>query len=274
MEERGTDESAVVSWLKRNANYVVLAIVFTIFVLPRVSPFEGLNHYLGFFGRFSEWLLGKLETLFKDYGYYVVFIGVLVENSMFLGLFVPGAIILILAGLSAENGSINIWLVLALAITATIIGDTMSYLIGRLGWTRLLQRTGMGATIERLREPMESNRVWLILSYHLAGYSRMVGPAAAGIFRIPFRRWAPLDYAGGTIWVLLYTGVGIALGLAGVEFGDTKRLVNLLEWFLLGVFALAIFIVFVRAARRADGGGDPPGSTRRAATVSVPLDKQ
>jgi len=38
--------------------------------------------------------------------------------SRILGFLVPGAIILILAGLSAENGSINIWYVLGLAIMA------------------------------------------------------------------------------------------------------------------------------------------------------------
>jgi membrane protein DedA with SNARE-associated domain len=260
-----------VEWFRRNANVVVFGVIFALVVLPRISPWEGLNDNLRFFQRLSEWLLGKVEDLFRDYGYYVVFIGVLIENSMFLGLLVPGAIILILAGLAAENGSINIWYVFGLAIAATIIGDTLSYMIGRLGWSRVLERTGMGKAIERVRGPMESNSAWIILSYHLAGYSRVVGPAAAGIFRIPFRRWAPLDYAGGTIWVLLYTGAGVALGLGGVEFGDTKRLVQLLEWFFLGVFALAIFVAVVRSSRaRDDGPGGPrPGSAARAV---IPVD--
>ena len=68
-----------------------------------LSPFEGLNSAINdvnVFRRFSEWLIGKTEDLFREYGYYVVFFGVLAENSMFLGLFVPGAIILILGGLS------------------------------------------------------------------------------------------------------------------------------------------------------------------------------
>jgi undecaprenyl-diphosphatase len=263
-------ESATSTWMKRNASYITFAIVFLLVVVPRISPWDGLNHNLQFFQRFSEWILGKVERLFANYGYYVVFIGVLVENSMFLGLLVPGAVILILAGLAAENGSINIWYVFALAFTATIIGDTVSYLIGRLGWTRVLERTGMGPAIEKLREPMHAHSVWIILSYHLAGYSRVVGPAAAGIFRIPYRRWAPLDHAGGAIWVLLYTGIGVALGLGGVEFGDTKRTVQVLEWFFLGVFAVVIFIVFVRAARRGDRGDEAP----RAATVIVPVDEE
>ena len=268
MDASRPGENAAAEWLKRNFSYLVFAFAFIFFVLPHISPWEGLNNNLNFIQRFSEWTLGKLERLFSDYGYWVVFIGVLVENSMFLGLFVPGAIILILAGLSAENGAINIWYVLGLALVATIIGDTVSYWIGRVGWVRVLERFGMSESLERVRGPMESNQTWIILGYHLAGYSRAVGPAAAGIFRIPFRRWAPLDYAGGTIWVLLYTGIGYGLGLAGVEFGDTKRTVNILELVLLGIFAFAIFVAFAKQMR------DRAATETPRSPVIIPVDEE
>ena len=276
MDGKRAGDSAALIWFKRNANYIVFALVFLLVIFPRISPWDGLNDNLRVFQRLSVWALDKVEHLFADYGYYVVFIGVLIENSMFLGLLVPGAVILILAGLSAENGSINIWYVFALAIVATIIGDTISYTIGRLGWGRFIERTGMGAAMEKVREPMQSHTTWIILSYHLAGYSRVVGPLAAGLFRVPYRKWAPLDYAGGTIWVLLYTGAGVLLGLAGVEFGDTKRLVQLLEWFFLSVFAVAIILAYVRTMRSRNGDDDPapPSGHPRAANVVVPVDKQ
>ena len=116
MDGKRTEDSAAFAWLKRNLNYIIFALVFFLVIFPRVSPWDGLNDYLRVFQRLSVWGLDKVEQLFDDYGYYVVFIGVLVENSMFLGLLVPGAVILILAGLAAENGSINIWYVFGLAI--------------------------------------------------------------------------------------------------------------------------------------------------------------
>jgi membrane-associated protein len=236
-------------WARRNATWLMLAGVAVFIVLPRVLPWQPAAEYLNVFQRLSEWTLRHLERLFKDYGYYVVFFGVLAENSMFLGLLVPGAIILILAGLSAQNGAINIWLVLALAFAATIAGDTVSYFIGRLGWNRALQKTGMGAMMEKVREPLEHNRGWIILGYHFAGYSRVVGPAAAGLFRIPYRKWAPLDYAGGIAWVLAYTLFGVALGMFGLEFGDTKRMARLLELFFTVAVVAAIALALLREAR-------------------------
>jgi membrane protein DedA with SNARE-associated domain len=258
-------------------NWAALIVAAVFFVIPRVSPFDGLNsaiNDLNVFRRFSEWLIGKTEDLFEDYGYYVVFLGVLAENSMFLGLLVPGAIILILAGLSAENGSINLWLVVGLALTATVIGDTISYLVGRLGWARFMEKGAMGRALERVREPVESNSAWIILGYHFAGYSRVVGPVAAGLFQIPYRRWAPLDYAGGALWVITFTTVGVILGLAGVEFGDTKRMVQIVEVAIFAIFALAVVLAFLRFYQTQERPGGPsarPPGPR--STVVVPVDE-
>jgi len=261
-----------------NWSALIFAVVF--FIVPRVSPFGGLNgaiNDLNVFRRFSEWLVGKTEDLFRDYGYYVVFFGVLAENSMFIGLLVPGSVILMLGGLSAENGSINIWWILALGVAGTIVGDTLSYLTGRLGWARFMEKGAMGRALDRMREPVHSNSVWIILGYHFAGYSRLIGPVAAGLFHIPYRRWAPLDYLGATLWVIVFTSIGFIMGLAGVEFGDTKRMVQILEMGIFVVFATAIVLAFVRFNKQHEGSGDgglpvPGQGHAHPATVIVPVD--
>jgi membrane protein DedA with SNARE-associated domain len=99
----------------------------------------------------------------------------------------------------------------------------------------------------------------------------MIGPAAAGIFRIPYRRWAPLDYLGGTLWVFAFTMAGYCLGLAGVEFSDTKTVVTIIEWILFGLLVLMVLWIYGRAVRGGDRSSDQPASAR-AETVIVPVD--
>ncbi|MEX2245568.1 MAG: DedA family protein [Dehalococcoidia bacterium] len=265
-------DNPAVDWIKRNFNWFVLGFALLFVVLPRVSPYEGLNENINVFQRFTEWMLDRLETLFKDWGYYVVFLGVLAENSIFFGLIVPGSVILILGGLSAENGSINIWWVLGLGIAGTIIGDTLSYTIGRLGWTRALERGSLGDMIGRVRERMEQHTNWLILAYHFAGYSRVVGPTAAGLFRIPYRRWAPLDYAGGIAWVIAFTMLGVVVGLFGVEFGDTKTMVRLLELFFLVILGVMIFAAYSRTTRAPAEPDEEIRGGRPGAPVIIPVE--
>lgn len=267
-EQQAVDADGV-----RQVAYIVgLAAAVFFIVLPRLSPFAGLNDWINdvnVFRRLGEWTIEKTESLFADHGYWVVFVAVVLENSAFIGLLVPGSIVLILGGLAAENGSINIALVLLLGVIATIIGDTISYMSGRLGWARVFQRGAVGDALERMREPVESNSKWLILAYHFAGYSRVVGPMAAGLFRLPFRKWAPIDYAGGALWVLTFTAIGYVMGLLGVEFGDTKRMVQLVELMVLAMLVVGIYFSVGRMMR---GTGASAGGTRAQAPVVVPVE--
>ncbi|HEY4685783.1 MAG TPA: hypothetical protein VII57_07025, partial [Dehalococcoidia bacterium] len=76
-----------------------------------------------------SWLIrsaaDSVHSLYDDYGYWVVFLGTLLENTLFLGLVIPGVIVVILAGLSAEDGSISVPLAVALGIAGTVTGDTI-----------------------------------------------------------------------------------------------------------------------------------------------------
>ena len=260
--------------LKRNANWLALGFALVFFVLPYVSPFGTLNQYLRSPQRLSEWTLRKLEQLFTNYGYYVVFFGVLMENAMFLGLLVPGSIILILAGLAAQNGSINLALVLALGIAGTIMGDTMSYFIGRMGWSRFLERGSIGAMMDKFRGAMDRNHTWIILGYHFAGYSRVVGPAGAGMFGVPYRKWAPLDHVGATAWVTLYVMIGVVLGLFGLEFGDTKRMARVLELFFTALIVVAVAIAWWRTSRNAPSDGGSGGADANPIPVAILIDEE
>lgn len=271
-QEPGPDPDKV----RQYAYFIGLAAAIVFIVLPRLSPFGGFNEWLNdinVFRRLGEWTIDKTETLFREHGYWVVFLAVLAENSAFLGLLVPGSVVLILGGLAAQNGSINIFFVLGLAVLATCLGDTISYMFGRLGWARIFQRGSVGDAIEKLRGPVEANSKWLILAYHFAGYSRVVGPMAAGIFHLPYRKWAPLDYAGGALWVLAFTSIGFVMGMAGVEFGDTKRMVQLLEIMVLVMLVVAIYFSIGRMMGKGEGkDGGPPTKGKRAPVI-IPVDE-
>jgi membrane protein DedA with SNARE-associated domain len=268
MPEPSSPESGAAPWFKRHFNWLALAFAALFFIYPHFGSYGPLDDYVTAPRRFGSWTLAKLEHLFKDYGYYVVFLGVFLENAMFLGLLVPGSIILILGGLAGQNGSINLALVIPVAIAATMLGDTLSYFVGRMGWSRMLERGSLRGVIAHARESMATNHRWIILAYHFAGYSRVVGPTAAGLFRIPYRSWAPLDYAGGTVWVLLYVSIGVVLGMFGVEFGDTKKMMNLVEIMFTVLVIAAIVIAWYRSSKAPAEAPSPA-----PAVVIIPVDE-
>ncbi len=197
-----------------------------------------------------RWVADSVHSLFETYGYWVIFLGTLLENTLLLGLIVPGAVVVLLAGIHSENGNLTLPLALGLGILGTVLGDTISYFLGRFGWERFGQKTSFGDLVEKVREPILRRGTFFILFYHFAGYTRLVGPAAAGVLKMPYRRWAPADYAGASLWVSTYITIGYVLGLAGLSLDSTDRWFRVLEWGLLIIVMIWLLYMY-RVGQRA-----------------------
>ncbi len=188
-----------------------------------------------------RWAADSVHSLYDSYGYWVVFLGTLLENTLFLGLVVPGVFVVILAGLSAEDGSISVSLAFALGVAGTAIGDTLSYCLGRFGWRHLGSARAVRELEERVREPLLRRGPLFVLVYHFFGYTRLIGPAAAGFLKMPYGRWAPADYAGASLWVSAYLGIGYGLGALGLTLDSTDRWFRVVEWGLLVVILIVAY---------------------------------
>jgi membrane protein DedA with SNARE-associated domain len=193
------------------------------------APVEAFQAYRSLL----RWAADSVQDLFETYGYWVVFFGTLSENTLLVGLIVPGALVVILAGIAAHDGTISIPLSIVLGIFGTIIGDTLSYFMGRYGWSRFGHMKMLSDLSDKVREPLMRRGVWFVLFYHFAGYTRVIGPAAAGLLRMPYHRWAMADYGGAVLWICAYFGIGYLLGVAGLSLDSTDRWFRIVEWGLL-----------------------------------------
>jgi membrane protein DedA with SNARE-associated domain len=81
--------------------------------------------------------LENIQEIAHDYGYWAIFLGILLEN---LGIPLPGETVTLVGGFLAGSDELNYWLVLGDAVTGAVVGSTCGYWIGRLGgWPFLLQ---------------------------------------------------------------------------------------------------------------------------------------
>ncbi len=199
------------------------------------------------------WLLASIarwtHSLFESYGYWVIFLATLTENTLLLGLFVPGAIVIVLAGVSAHEGVLALPPALALGLLGTVLGDTISYAMGRFGWSRVIRLQSALTFAERIREPILQRGPLFVLFYHFAGYTRLVGPAGAGFLRMPYRRWAPADHLGALLWVGSFLGLGYGLGVAGINLDSSDRWFRYFEWGLL--LLVVVWMVYLYRSGKA-----------------------
>jgi membrane protein DedA with SNARE-associated domain len=191
------------------------------------------------YGSSLRWGVDAARDLFEDYGYWVVFFGTLCENTLLLGFIIPGSIVIILAGIEAEAGTISLPLAYVIALAGTIIGDTISYCLGRFGWSRFGHWSMFKDVETKIREPLLAKGSLFVITYHFAGYTRVVGPTAAGFLKMPFAKWAPADYFGASLWILVYMSIGYGLGALGFTLDSSQDYFRYVEWALLALVFLA-----------------------------------
>lgn len=169
------------------------------------------------------------------------------EAAAFVGLFLPGEAALLLGGVLASQGRVSLPVMIAVAVVAAIVGDSIGYEIGRRGGPAL-KRSRLGrvvgperwakgeAFLERRGGPAVFFGRWV-------GLLRALVPSLAGMGRMPYPRFLLWNALGGLLWASAVVLVGYAAGAQykRVEqlFGRASLLVGLAVLVLGGAFLLA-----------------------------------
>ena len=91
--------------------------------------------------------LHSLDSLFQEYGYLVIFLGVLLES---IGLPLPGESLMIAAAIyTATTHHLNIFVLVPLAAVGAICGDQIGYFLGRWIGYRAMVRWGPQGGVDR-----------------------------------------------------------------------------------------------------------------------------
>jgi membrane protein DedA with SNARE-associated domain/rhodanese-related sulfurtransferase len=145
------------------------------------------------------------------FGLSLIFLNVLLEQ---LGLPVPAIPTLVIAGALAANGQLPASAVLALAVAASLIGDSTWYVAGRAYGARVMKLLcRISLTPDTcVSQTQASFERWgaraLIFAKFIPGLS-MIAPPLAGATRMSFGRFAFFSAAGAALWV----GAALMAGL-------------------------------------------------------------
>ena len=151
----------------------------------------------------------------SEHGYSILFAIVFLEA---IGLPVPAALGLLIAGGASARGSLQLSLVTASSLSAMVLGDTLMFLMGRYtGWWLLGQLCRLSLNPESciLRSAdlfYRRGRSVLIFAKFVPGINTMA-PPLAGSMNMRFGQFIGLDFIGA----VLYAGAYL---LAGFLFSD------------------------------------------------------
>jgi membrane-associated protein len=179
------------------------------------------------------------------------------EAALFVGFVLPGETAVLLGGVLANQHRVSLPVMIAVAVLAAIIGDSVGYEVGRHFGTRLLdsrifehRRRGLERAQRALRE--KGGRAVFVARF--TAFLRAVMPGLAGASRMPYRRFLAFNAAGGLIWAAGFTLLGY---LVGAGYHTVENIAGRASEVILALVILAV-IVFVIRRRRRERDPRPP----------------
>ena len=160
-----------------------------------------------------------IETLLVKGGIFVylgLILIVFAETGLAVGFFLPGDSLLVVAGLFAATGKLNLAILLFTLFVAAVLGDGVGYYTGaRLG-PRLFKREK--SLLFRPSHLMKAHAFYekyggkTIVIARFVPIIRTFAPIVAGAAKMPYRNFVVYNVAGGFLWVFSMILTGYFLG--------------------------------------------------------------
>ena len=193
-----------------------------------------------------SFLVSELHKLPSALVYVVVGLLVFGEAALFVGFVIPGETTVLVAGVIASQGSVNIVVLGALVVAAAIIGDTVGYVVGREFGPRLLDIGMVRPHRERLDAAMgalQRRGATYVFLARFSAFLRAVMPGLAGMSRMHYTRFLIANSIGGLIWGAGFTALGY---LGGKQLPLIEKYASYFSWGVLALLLVVITTLVVR----------------------------
>ena len=179
-----------------------------------------------------------LELLIENYGYLAILILTFFE----------GETIVILAGVAAHLGLLELQWVMLSALAGSFGGDQLWFYIGRRWGPQIIaRRPSWREGAEKVYKHLHKHQYWLILTFRFYYGFRNVTPFVLGSSGIPWLRFFMLNLIGAIVWAFTFAYAGYLFGEAFKLFIDDYH--NYALYVLGGLVLLGIAVWLVTLVR-------------------------
>jgi membrane protein DedA with SNARE-associated domain len=182
-----------------------------------------------------------LESLIESYGYLAILILTFFE----------GETIVILAGVAAHLGLLELQWVILSALAGSFGGDQFYYYLGRHWGPKIIaKRLSWREGAEKVYQLLRRHQYFLILTFRFYYGLRNVTPFAVGSAHVPRLRFFVLNLIGAIVWAVIFAYAGYLFGEAFKLFIDDYHKYALYVLGGLVLLGLAIWLTTLIIHRR------------------------
>jgi len=181
----------------------------------------------------------QLQLMIIEWGwvaYIILFFIIFAETGLLAGFCLPGDSLLFVAGfvcaIEVNNQHVlNFFILVPLLIAAAVIGDNVNYLLGRHTGPLIFSRDDSllfhKKHLVRTQHFYEKYGGRTIIYARFVPIVRTFAPFVAGMGKMKYLRFLPIDIAGGGLWIISMTVLGYFLGQIPVVKNNLEKAVIL-----------------------------------------------
>ena len=170
-----------------------------------------LIHYLN-----PKVLIDTLLGIFGNWVYVALWFVIFAETGLAVGFFLPGDSLLVVSGLFAAAGKLNIWFVLIAFFLGYAIGDSTGYWTGRVMGKTLFNREDSfifkPSRVEKAHAFFEKYGPKTVILARFVPIVRTFAPIVIGAAEMPYSKFLTYSILGGLLWINSMVLAGYFLG--------------------------------------------------------------
>jgi membrane-associated protein len=151
------------------------------------------------------------------FGLVIVCAVIFAETGLLVGFVFPGDTLLLITGISAEQGlGISIWIAAPAIAVAAFLGGELGYYIGKKTGPRIFERKDSGffskEQVTRTYRFFDKYGALAVILARFVPIVRTLSPIAAGVGRMDYRRYSLFNAIGALSWGFGITFIGYLIG--------------------------------------------------------------
>ena len=206
-------------------------------------------------GGITGWLLHFNGT----WAYVIVGFLAFAEAAFMVGFFFPGETAVVVGGVLAGLGRVNLGVMLVVVVLSAVIGDSVGYEVGKKAGPWLLQRRPPVFWRPERAKLQDTTAVKYTLALleryggpavflgRFIAFARVVIPGLAGMSGLRYRTFLFWNVLGGLCWGIGYTMLGYVVG---VSFERVLSQIGLWSLAVVAVLLVGVALFEVRRRRR------------------------
>lgn len=160
--------------------------------------------------------IGIIIDWFGSWAYVILFVVVFCETGLVVTPFLPGDSLLFIIGALAAKDELNLWIALAIFLTAAVFGDAVNYQIGKFFGCKLFTKPNANflkkENLEKTHKFYEKYGGKTIIIARFVPIIRTFAPFIAGMGSMVYKRFFIFNVIGAILWVLIILFSGFFFG--------------------------------------------------------------